>query len=77
MTDTLILSRLLSPDRKSPPGWKGKPAPHSVEAWGMRFGRPKPGHEDWSKFSPEMLHRCTEDTLITEMILYELLKEMG
>jgi len=77
LTDTLILSRLLNPDRKSPPGWKGKPAPHSVDAWGMRLGRAKPVHEDWSQYSPEMLHRCDEDVEIQTMIYYELLKEMG
>jgi len=74
--DTLVVSRLLNPDRPLPRGWKGKKRPHSVEAWGMRFGRAKPEHEDWSKFSMDMLHRCTEDVEIQFLIYQELLKEM-
>lgn len=74
VTDTLILSRLLNPDRPLPKGYVGR-ASHSVEAWGYRFGHMKPSHEDWSQYSPEMLHRCKSDVLITEKIYYELLKE--
>lgn len=75
ITDTYILSGLLNPDRKVPEGWIGFPKPHSVEAWAMRFGKKKVEHEDWSRFSPEMLHRCVEDVLIQEQILYALNKE--
>lgn len=60
--DTLIMSRLLYPNIQRPEGVEA--GPHSVEAWGARFGRPKPEHEDWSRFSEEMLHRCSEDTVI-------------
>lgn len=35
--DTLVVSRLLNPDRPLPRGMTKK-APHSVEAWGRRFG---------------------------------------
>lgn len=73
--DTLIMSRLLNPKRQSPPHCPNKKAPHSVEAWGYRVGRGKPEHNDWEEFSPEMLHRCTEDTEIQELIYKELLKE--
>ncbi len=73
--DTLIMSRLLSPNRLRPFGMSGKGGPHSVEAWGYRLGRGKPEHEDWSKFSPEMLHRCTEDVEIQERIYNELCTE--
>ena len=74
ITDTLILSRLLNPDRPKPKGYNGR-ASHSVEAWGVRFGHMKPTHEDWSQYSPEMLHRCREDVLITEKIYNYLLEE--
>jgi len=74
--DTLVVSRLLNPDRKVPEGWSGQQKPHSVEAWGMRFGRAKPVNEDWSAYTDHMLHRCTEDVEITHMIYNELLKEM-
>lgn len=72
--DTLVMSRLLYPDRPPVEGVRG---PHSVEAWGKRLGRWKPEHEDWSTFSPEMLHRCTEDTEIQTMIYQTLLHEAG
>jgi len=74
-TDTLILSRLYEPQRMRPWGMKGKAGPHSVEAWGYRLGRGKPDHEDWSVFSPEMLHRCTEDVEIQCLIHDALEKE--
>jgi DNA polymerase I len=64
--DTLILSQLLYPDRVGG---------HSIEAWGERFNRKKPQHEDWSKFTPEMLHRCVEDTEINKLVLRQLQKD--
>jgi len=74
VTDTLIMSRLQWPDRPLPKGYVGK-ASHSVEAWGYRLGFHKPEHNDWSRYSPEMLHRCKEDVLGTEKIYNYLLKE--
>lgn len=73
--DTLIMSRLQDPNRARPWTMTGKAGPHSVEAWGVRFGRWKPEHEDWSKFSPEMLHRCKEDVEIQCLLYKELLEE--
>lgn len=73
--DTLIISRLLNPKRISPPHCPNKIAPHSVEAWGYRVGRGKPEHNDWSQFSKEMLHRCTEDVHIQTAIYEALRKE--
>ena len=71
--DTLLMSRLQKPNRFTPPGCnKG---PHSIEAWGRRLGRYKPDHEDWSRFSPEMMHRCTEDVEIQHLTLNALLAE--
>lgn len=64
--DTLLMSRLLYPDILPPKGVKA--GPHSVEAWGARFGRAKPEHEDWSRFSEDMLHRCSEDAEIQFML---------
>ena len=63
--DTLILSQLLNPDRKGG---------HSLGQFGEEVGVAKPIHEDWSKFSPEMLHRCTEDVEINHKV-YDKLKE--
>ena len=74
--DTLIMSRLLSPNRLVPFNCPNRNiGPHSVEAWGWRLGRGKPEHNDWSKFSDDMLHRCTEDVEIQEIIYKALMKE--
>jgi len=76
--DTLIMSRLLNPDRRAPFNCPNKGAsPHGVEAWGWRVGRGKPEHDDWTQYSPEMLHRCTEDVEIQHLIYKALLKEAG
>ena len=64
--DTFILSEYLYPERVNG---------HGLEAWGVRVGRYKPGHEDWSKFSPEMLHRCSEDVEINYLTYQMLMKE--
>lgn len=73
LVDTLLMSRLQDPNRRAPKGCSS--GPHSVEAWGIRFHLHKPEHEDWSRFSPEMLHRCSEDVKIQERILDALLEE--
>lgn len=73
--DTLVKSRLLRSDRSLPYGCPGNVGPHSLCAWGYRVGRGKPDHDDWTVFSPEMLHRCSEDTVINGLVHYELLKE--
>lgn len=59
--DTLIVSRILWSDKE------GK-SPHSVETYGKEFGVEKPKHEDWSTFTPEMLHRNKEDVKIQTLI---------
>jgi len=64
--DSLILSRLYNPDRKDG---------HSIEAWGTKLGRAKPGHEDWTQYSEDMKYRCIEDTLINVGVLRSLIKE--
>jgi len=74
--DTLLMSRAQNPKRILPFNCPNKKAgPHSVEAWGYRVGRGKPDHNDWATFSPEMLHRCTEDVEIQTLIYHELMKE--
>ena len=64
--DTLVMSRLLNPERS------GR---HGLDAWGERLGRQKPSHEDWTTFSPAMLHRCHEDVEINYLVYLELMKE--
>lgn len=68
MTDTLVMSRMLNPDRRLPgPAYGmglGHIGPHTIEAHGIRMGRYKPGHEDWSRLTDDMIHRVREDTAI-------------
>jgi len=64
--DTLILSKLGNPDR---------PGGHTLASWGERLGHPKVEHEDWETWSPEMEHRCNEDTRITHKV-FERLRPM-
>lgn len=66
IVDTYVLSRLLNPDRPS----------HSLEYWGKVLKRGKVEHEDWGRFSEEMMHRCTEDVELNEMVYRVLLREM-
>lgn len=74
--DTLIMSRLLDPKRLVPFNCPNKKSgPHSIEAWGYRVGRGKPEHNEWDRFSPEMLHRCTEDVAILRLVYDALMKE--
>ena len=85
--DTFIWSMLLNPNRPMPEGCpksilnkitgeKKKIGPHSLAAWGYRVGRGKVEHDDWSVFTPKMMHRCIEDVEITELVYLALLKEM-
>ena len=74
--DTLIMSRLLNPDRMLPPNATDRSAgPHSIYAWGVRVGVDKPEHEDWENYSPEMLHRCAEDVEINRLVYHKLMEE--
>jgi hypothetical protein len=73
--DTVVKSRLLRSDRPLPPGCPGNVGPHSLEAWGYRVGRGKPSHDDWTQFTPEMLHRCSEDVEINVLTHEYLIKE--
>ncbi len=74
VVDTLLMSRLQSPHRQTPKGYKGR-GPHSVEAWGVRFGSLKIEHEDWTQYSEDMLERCKQDVEIQQKIYYALRKE--
>ena len=73
VVDTLIMSQLLYPDRSPVKGCRS--GPHSIDAWGIRLGLAKPKHDDWSCFSSEMMHRCTEDTKILRKLHAHLLRE--
>jgi DNA polymerase family A len=68
ITDTLIWSKLLDPDR-----FGG----HSLGAWGRRFGNHKGDFNDWSKFSEEMLEYCIQDTAVNRDLFLKLLEDQG
>lgn len=75
VVDTLIMSRMLSPKRMLPPDAINRRAgPHGLYAWGVRVGVDKPEIEEWDKYTPEILHRCEEDTLIN-VKTYKILME--
>ncbi len=70
LIDTLVLSQLAKPMRRDGYGR------HALDAWGWRLGVHKPAHDDWSKFSPEMLVRCSTDVDINYLLFRRLLKEL-
>lgn len=61
--DTLIVSRLLKPDRESG---------HSLKEWGIKLKLFKGDHKDFTKYSTEMLDYCINDVNVTE-VLYDYL----
>lgn len=76
VVDTLLMSRILDPKRILPPNATNRAAgPHSIYAWGVRVGVDKPEHDEWDRYSPEMLHRCAEDTEINRLVYHALMEE--
>lgn len=73
LIDTMVMSKVMRITLEKPAG-HGRVGPHSIEAYGIRYGRYKPEHEDWSVFSEDMLHRCEEDVHITDMLYDDLMK---
>lgn len=72
IVDTVILSRMMWPDR---------PSGHSLKEWGKRLDVLKGdyGNQEsaWGKFSLEMLDYCKQDVEVNESVYYALLDEMG
>ena len=73
IVDSLIMSRAIWFDRPIPKTCKG--GTHSLEAWGLRNKFPKPEHEEWHRFSADMVKRCIMDTLNNNMTYNKLLEE--
>ena len=78
--DTLVLSRLLNPDRERPDGLPQKVGPHSLQAWGYRVGTYKGdyGKQEaaFDEYNEDMLSYCKQDVEVTEQVYKHLLKEM-
>ena len=84
--DTLIRSYMFNPARE-----KHKDCPtskttivgrksigaHSLENFGYIVGRGKVEHEDWTKLTDDMIHRCVEDVHITDLVDDYLEREKG
>lgn len=84
--DTLVLTRLIWPDRrdrdfkmfrsgKLPAKLIGS---HSLKAWGYRIGEYKDGFgetTDWQEFSEEMLDYCRQDVVVNQK-LFKLIEDM-
>lgn len=65
--DTLIMSRLINPNRDGG---------HSLEAWGQKLGYPKIDFTDYDAgLSDEMVQYCIRDVELLEKVYYELEKE--
>jgi DNA polymerase I-like protein with 3'-5' exonuclease and polymerase domains len=75
VVDTLLMSRMQRPTRAIPNGYLGR-APHSVEAWGHRLGDAKQAHDEWDRYSDDMLSRCVQDVQIQHKI-YNALRNEG
>lgn len=67
VVDTFVLSQLYNPT------FTGG---HSLEVWGQRLRFPKTGHTDFSRFSPEMLEYCRNDTSLTALLYRRLAERM-
>lgn len=68
VSDTLVLSRLLSPSLEGG---------HSLDAWGKRLGFPKSEFNDWDGgLTPEMEEYCIQDTLVTQKLYEHLTSEL-
>lgn len=67
--DTLVMSRLLNPDR-----FGG----HGVEPWGKRLGVEKIDYQGgWEEFTPDMLYYCFRDVEVNVLIWEALKREWG
>lgn len=78
--DTLVMSRVLNPDRERPQGLPQRVGPHGLEAWGYRLGfyKGEYGKQEnaWDEYSEEMLQYCKQDVMLTAKVYEALLKEM-
>lgn len=72
ITDTLVWSKVLNPDRLGG---------HSLKAWGKKLGILKGDYgeeeEAWDNFSEEMLEYNEQDVVVTKATYLALMKEKG
>lgn len=84
VVDTLVMSRMLYPDRQIPPalvkmarteGFRLN-GPHSIQSWGFTLNQFKIEHDDWSTYTPEMRARCIGDVQIGVLLFKHLRERM-
>lgn len=73
ITDTLVWSRLLNPDR---------PRGHSLDEWGKSLSffkgtLGKTGPSVWEEFSQDMLDYCVQDVELSEKVYEAIQREIG
>lgn len=70
--DTIVLSRMLDPDR---------PAGHSLDSWGEELGEHKGtyGKQEnaWERFTEEMFKYCEQDVRVTTKLYERLCHDAG
>ena len=80
--DTMVLGRLIHPDRKRE-DWQEAKLPtylrgaHSLKSWGMRLGVHKDEHgatETWEHWSQAMEDYCVQDVVVNEALYTYLMK---
>lgn len=65
IVDTVVVSKLLKPDREGG---------HSLEAWGKRLGVLKTEFNDFSKWTQELSDYCVQDVNVLEAVFKYLFK---
>ena len=65
--DTLVMSRLAHPHREGG---------HSLASWGTRLDFSNGDHNEWGKFSWEMVEYCKRDVELTQLVYAHLMKEL-
>lgn len=66
IVDTLLMSRLIIPDREGG---------HSLKNWGKQVNLFKGDYNDFTQFTPEMLEYCRNDVEVTKLVYQKLLRE--
>lgn len=73
--DTLVISRLLNPERGRDDKFKSSHGGHSVEAFARQFGLSKVAHTDFTVYDANLKERCFSDVEIQTRIYHELKEE--
>lgn len=67
VVDTFVMSQVYSPSLRGG---------HGLDDWGVRLNNPKLDHTDFSRYTPEMLVYCAQDTELTAEVYKVLCKRM-